>query len=102
MIGMNKQVQVESMLIARWGKNQTNMDLYKVVRKSEKSVWLQRLTKRYLKQVGWAHFEVVPGNDIASNKTLLRRYDSYGYVSITSFSCASPWNGKPQTESRTC
>jgi hypothetical protein len=101
-MGINKPLEVGNILVSSWSYDQTNIDFYKVVRKSEKSVWLQRLTKRYLKQVGWAHFEVVPGNTVISNKILLRRYDPSGYVSITSFSCASPWNGKPQTESRPC
>lgn len=101
-MGINKPLEVGNILVSSWGYDQTNIDFYKVVRKSEKSVWLQRLTKRYLKQVGWAHFEVVPGNAVISNKTLLRRYDPSGYVSITSVFCASPWNGKPQTESRPC
>jgi hypothetical protein len=48
--GMNKQIEIESILIARWGKNRTNMDLYKVVKKTDLVVWFQKLCEMKLEE----------------------------------------------------
>ncbi len=50
MNGMNKQIEIESILIARWGKNRTNMDLYKVVKKTDLVVWFQKLCEMKLEE----------------------------------------------------
>jgi len=49
-MNMNKQIEVESTLVSRWGKNRTNMDVYKVVRKADRVVWIQKLGEMQLEE----------------------------------------------------
>ena len=47
---LTKTLEVGDILVSSWGYDQTNIDYYKIVRKSAGSVWIQKLKKQYLEQ----------------------------------------------------
>lgn len=98
---LEKILKVGDILVSSWGYDQTNIDFYKVVKKSESSVWLQKLGKNYLEQTGWAHYTVVPTRE-KLEIPFARRYKSGDYVSINRHKGAFLWDGKPRTETHTC
>lgn len=89
---------------SQWGYDQTNTDFYKVVKKTEKSVWLQPV-HGVVEETGF-----MSGNSIASdmphsykNKIIVKRIKKYGddescggwYGSETVW----PWDNKPKMTS---
>ena len=99
---LEKTLKEGDILVSSWGYDQTNIDYYKIVRKSAGSVWIQKLKKQYLEQTGWAHYKVVPTDEFATEKQLMRRYKTGEWVSVDSCSSARLWDGKPDTETHTC
>jgi len=86
-----------------WGYDQTNIDFYKVVKTSAKSVWLIKVGQEILSESIYGE-EVVPADGYEIGKTFVRRPQFYGedpYVSISSYAGASVWNGKPATQTHT-
>lgn len=87
---------VGDILYSSWGYDQTNIDFYEVVRRTEKSVWLRKRGKRLVKNVGWAMDQVAPGGPLPEAKVFRRKAKTSGrfgiYVSLTSYSGAWPWD----------
>jgi hypothetical protein len=119
-----EKIEVGTIFVSSWGYDQTNIDFYKVVKMTDKTVWLQEVEKEYVKQTGWAHY-AVKATDIVKkyNKfiynnegikvgeteieaPIIRKKigDSYGrvYVRISSFEYAYIWSGREEHESHTC
>lgn len=97
-------LKVGDILSESWGYDQTNYDFYQVTRVvSDKSVEIRHINS---KRVEGGHFTeelLVPNKDDfggwgegdRSGKPFVKRASSDNYVKISSFSCASPWSGKP-------
>jgi hypothetical protein len=99
---LTKTLGVGDILVSSWGYDQTNIDYYKIVRKSAGSVWIQKLKKQYLEQTGWAHYKVVPTDEFATETQLMKRYKAGDSVKISNYAWAYLWDGKPDTETHTC
>lgn len=119
-----EKVEIGTIFVSSWGYDQTNIDFYKVIKMTDKTVWLQEVEKEYLKQTGWAHYEVKATNIpkiytkfIYNNEgykvgekeveaPIIRKKlgESYGkvYVRISSFEYAYVWNGQTKIETHTC
>jgi hypothetical protein len=97
-----KTLKEGDILASSWGYDQTNIDFYKIVKKSASSVWIQKLKKQYLEQTGWAHYKVVPLEEFATETQLVKRYKTGEYVSVSSYAIAKLWDGEPETETHTC
>jgi hypothetical protein len=119
-----EKVEVGTIFVSSWGYDQTNIDFYKVVKMTEKTVWIQEVEKEYVEQTGWAHF-TVKATDVVKKYTkfiynnegvkvgeteieapIIRKkiggsYDRV-YVRISSFEYANIWDGKEKHESHTC
>lgn len=115
--------KVGDILISSWGYDQTNIDYYKVVRTTDKSVWIQQVRSKALEQVGWAHYVVAPTDDttyevrdwntgelVTKSHSITRHkiqepfsFDKDGgyWVKLNSFSHAKLWDGIARTESHT-
>lgn len=97
MNGMNKQIEVESMLIARWGKNRTNMDLYKVVKKTDLVVWIQKLCELKLvecsDQPAFRDLEITETKVLDSDEPVFQCSYSGGEVQIMAGVYAYLWEG---------
>lgn len=114
--------KVGDILYSSWGYDQTNVEFFKVVKVSEFSVWIQELKAKVTEQTGWAHWRVVPTEEIKTTYKWLdsgerievpvgisrhkiqqgwaREADVY-YVKLNSFSYAKLWDGTPKDASST-
>jgi hypothetical protein len=121
----NTTPEVGQILVSSWGYDQTNIDFYQIVRVSEKgSVWILPMERVIKETVGFEQYQVIPGNvryerevteylgEPNANgfqlshtvkqeiKPRRHKWNSSGYVSLTSFSGAWPWDGKPEHMTR--
>lgn len=99
-------LKVGDILSERWGYDQTNYDFYQVTRVvSDKTVELRHIAAKHVDDDS-AHFTedtLVPdvdnftgwGERERSGKPFQKRVSKNNYVSISSYSCALPWSGKP-------
>jgi len=89
--------QVGDILTSSWGYDQTNVDFYEVVGVTNKSVRIEKIGQRLIEDNGPGGSSVVPDTSYRSGKIMLKRVASEdGWVSLTSYSGASKWNGRPQ------
>ena len=116
--------QVGDILVASWGYDQTNIDFYKVVKATEKSVWLQQVNSQIVDNSNVGQDKVVPTdsseyrvrnwdeeadewgnvNHYITKTHPVNRYkihsdysDGY-YVRLNSYSFARLWDGKPEAQ----
>ncbi|GAA3920960.1 hypothetical protein [Microbacterium invictum] len=85
-----------------WSWEQTNIDFYQVVSLTRKTVAIQSIRQRLVRQVGWASEEVeaVPG--ALFGKSFRRKVNDFGYgpsIRITSYKIADVWDGTPRRAS---
>ena len=115
--------EVGQVLYSSWGYDQTNIDFYQVVRVSEKgTVWILPMKRVVEKVLGWEQYSVVPGEvkrerevweyedkvlsdgyvwrervtRVEEIKPSRHKWSKYGGVSLTSYSGAWVWDGKPK------
>lgn len=112
--------KVGDILYSSWGYDQTNIEFFKVVKVSEFSVWIQKVGSKVVEVTGWAHQNVVPTDsseyevriwekpgEYETRTYPVKRHKiqewggSYG-VSLSSYSAAFLWDGKPKGQSQTC
>jgi hypothetical protein len=116
--------EVGQILYSSWGYDQTNIDFYQIVRVSEKgSVWVLPMEQLVQKALAWEQYEVIPGNVITERevreyfgeknengfqdwrtikqpiKPSRHKWKSSG-ISLTSYSGAWLWDGKPKHMTR--
>ena len=117
--------EVGQILYSSWGYDQTNIDFYQIVRVSDKgTVWILPMSKQS-DTVGWEQYSVLPG--AVRTEHQVREYfgepndngfqdyrnvtvpikpsrhkwnQSYGGVTLSSYSCAWVWDGKPKHETK--
>jgi len=109
MTGTTHSVKVGEFFVCSWGYDQTNVDYYRVVGVTPKSVKIQHWTT-----VHTDDSHVVPDMDggplMVSDwsgerpcKILTKRVQDHGYgngavLTMSSYSDAYPWNGAPRYE----
>lgn len=71
-----REFQVGEFAFGSWGYDQTNIDFYLVVRRTEKSIWLQPVKSQIVEQTGYLSEYVVPTS--TPKKTLHREYIDMG------------------------
>jgi hypothetical protein len=92
---------VGDILSASWGYDQTNIDFYRIVRRTNDTVWLEHLTNRHVEATGWASETVMPGEP---DGTIIRRKlarwgpdnEIHGCRFASTFGWISAWDGKPE------
>ncbi len=92
--------QVGDILDSLWGYEQTNVDFYKVVKVTPKTISIVPIGKKLVECTGWGSTTVIPDPEIVKGEAIQRRvraYDDTYYISLD-YSSASKWNGKPITE----
>jgi hypothetical protein len=103
-------IEVGDILVSSWGYDQTNVDFYQVVRATAKSAWIRRIASNQVRgSEGFMSASVVPVKDQFidhDEKGRLHRIKSHGpvgdktfYLSLTSYSSAHLWEGKPKYQS---
>ena len=91
-------LQVGSILVSSWGYEQTNVDFYEVVKLlGPTMVAIREIDKKVVKQGGPSD-EVVPVPGAFTGETLRKKVGNSNRLRLTSFSSASPWDGKPERQ----
>lgn len=93
---MTTAITAGTILVSTWGYDQTNVDFYEVVKKTDAWVWIQPIGQMTVAQLGWAS-EMVQPSGIATGKVIRRKaktWEGTEYVSIDTFSIAKPYEGK--------
>lgn len=85
-------------LSSSWGYEQTNIDFYKVIEVKNGWAKVQQVENAIVgAPEGFSMAcKVVPGVKASGN--VIRRKIKGRYISVNSYSSASPWNGLPQIE----
>jgi hypothetical protein len=99
-------IQEGTILVDKWGYDQTNVDFYKVV--SAKNGWVQitAIQKTITEHVPQAMGEYVIPFDTSTpdSKKMRRKVQQHGeseYVNTSSYSAASIWEGAPVLQTHT-
>ena len=86
-----------TILYSSWGYDQTNIDFYRVVRRTGSYVWLAPMGSHAIDD---SH--VVPHGVLSGKKLLKKKVQVYdgeeSSVRLTSYSSAYPWDGRPKYE----
>jgi hypothetical protein len=96
-------MKVNDILYTSGGYEQTNVNFYKVVRRTKASIELMQIGKSETGKTEcnghWV--EVMPNENVSSHNVFMRRYkDGQTYVKVHNYygGMAYLWNGKPQLE----
>jgi len=99
----NKQKKVElsigDILVSSWGYDQTNIDFYQVIKLTKKMVMVSQVKNRIIENGPNFTGKVEPIKDAfvgAPFKRKIMYYSDAPAISITSYSSARPWGGKPE------
>jgi hypothetical protein len=100
-IGNTSTVEVGDIFVCSWGYDQTNIDFYKVVKKTKTGVSIVPMSKKVIEYSDrYMTGKVLPGEVFVGSKPMRRKLNKYGdkfYISINSFSSAKKWSGMPET-----
>jgi len=119
----NDGADVGDILVCSWGWEQTNVDYYKVVRRTKASAWIVPIGQRMVPgSEGFMSESVLPDPDKVLGHEYeevsesgasrcancyrkprehgpqihrVRHYNGEAVLTMTSYSSAFPWNGKP-------
>lgn len=90
--------QVGDIVESSWGYDQTNIDYYRIVKRTESTVWVRKVQTRVVESVGWAIDKVAPGDDVEGAPVLRRKLYKHDDVPVGlsihgSFGWASAYDG---------
>lgn len=92
--------KVGEILYCSWGYDQTNVDWYEVLAVTKASIKIRQISGRIIEPgKGSDKVVPVPGSAERDAKVLTKRvkhYEGRYYVTISSYSSAYLWDGKPQ------
>lgn len=100
----NQALKVGDVLEASWGYDQTNVDFYKVVKATAKTVWLKSLKQTYVSAASSLSEFVSASDEFESDEVYKRKvhFGSYGpAVRMTQYKFAYLWDSKPKFQSHT-
>jgi len=99
-------MQKGDILVSSWGYGQTNIDFYKVVDTTPKSVKIVRIGQIVIdKETGHPLSEYVLPNEneirgrVMTKRVKVFRSSGEQYVGINSYAIAQKWSGSPQFQS---
>lgn len=88
-------VKVGDIWYSSWGYEQTNIDYYEVTKVTKCYVWLTPISK-LVEETGYDQGYTMPCKGAFRGEAKRHRINSYGTVTLTSYSDAYPWDGKPK------
>lgn len=88
-----KTFEVGDILYTMWGYDQTNVDFYQIIEKKNSSVIIREIAKRTTED-GFMSGHTTALKDEFTGEPMLKRINSE-YLTITSYSSASLWDGQP-------
>lgn len=82
-------------LVSKWGHEQTNVTFYKVIRCTDKTVWVREIPSR-CREIGALSMQGEATPDASQWAGEIMRRKNWGdFIYITPFEIARPWNGAP-------
>lgn len=91
----NDTIYEGAIMYDSWGWEQTNIDFYKVVRRSESTVWLQKL-KAITQETGFMSGNTRPTDEV-DGPVFTRRIGRYGVRIENHRGCLSLYDGQPKS-----
>jgi hypothetical protein len=97
-------MQKGDILVSSWGYGQTNIDFYKVVDVTAKSVKIVRLGEIITERDSAMSEYVIPNENeirgqVMTKRIKVRRANDSTYVKISDYAIASKWGGHPEFQS---
>ena len=105
----NDGADVDDIMVCSWGYDQTNVDFYKVVRRTKASAWIVKVGQKMVPgSAGFMSEQVLPDPDnvlawdrwstdeeksFAPKMKRVRSYDGKAVITMTSYSSAFPYEG---------
>lgn len=85
--------QVGDILEGSWGYDQTNIDFYRVVKRTDKTVWMRKMQTRHVSDAGFMSDHVEPGDDIETAGLMRRKlhHDQDGRIMGCAFQPSYGW-----------
>ena len=85
----------DDILYSTWGYEQTNVDFYQIVDKTEKCVIIRQIAcKRIEKEAGFMSEYLIPVKDQFIGEPMRKKVNYKDWINLTSYSGASKWDGK--------
>lgn len=82
-------------LVSKWGYDQTNISFYKVIRCTDKTVWIREIGARTLESSPGGLWGSKSPDETRWAGEIMRRKNWGNRVYVDSFEIARPWNGSP-------
>ena len=89
--------KVNDILVSSFGYNCTLVEFYKVVKATDKTLWLKELKWKFTEDDGYGQAGKVIPEDVEIGSIIMKRQPSEGMESVKISSCerAYMWNGQP-------
>jgi len=90
-----------NILYSPWGYEQTNISFYEVVKSTNKSVWLQKIKTKRIKEAGFMSEYVMPDRNDKIGNIFRKKINFYlGEISIdiNSYESAHLWDGEAKLQ----
>ncbi len=89
-------LKVGDILDSSWGYDQTNIDFYEVIDTPSKCFVTIREIGQHIEHAGQGSDRVTPNRGHYIGGAMRKRASADNYITLTSYSCASPWSGQPR------
>lgn len=89
-------LKVGDILDCTWGYEQTNVDFYEVVKVTARSVWLREIAQDSTETASMTG-NCTPRKGAYISEARMYRANGYNCVRLSSYSCATLWDGLPVT-----
>lgn len=87
-------LQPGDILVSTWGYDQTNVDFYEVLKTTKNTATIEKIGQTVESEAGFMSERVLPNTARRTGKIRRCKVDGRdNYISLTSYSCASKWDG---------
>lgn len=98
-----EEIQLGDIMVSSWGYEQTNVDFFKIIKMTSKTIWIQPVKSKFVYESGFMSNTVIPTDEIET-KTIFEsiiqcRLNQFGRFSIRNQFSLGKWDGTPMLES---
>lgn len=90
-------MQVNDILVSKWGFDQTNVDFYLVVGATGSFVTVMELDSIVIETKADYTGLAVPSESIINGTKMRRKVNGLGHIKMTDYAYAEKWDGMPQS-----
>lgn len=95
-VAFKHTLQVDDILYSSWGYEQTNVDFYQVIARTEKTVTIREISSEGVSADGNMGGSVIAKKGAFIGEPKRHLVGQGNTLSLTSYSCAWPWDGQPK------